>query len=1085
MKNDKLLELLKSRNYAAIRSELQVLPEKEKGRAFELFLAELYQGNGWLVEVKGGRSDHGADIQLYHPKTPTKSSYIIQAKNHSKPLTFDQTRLELIKFEEQAARKYDCQQFRLVALNGFVKEAQKLGRFNLSLKDWEHLAGLISKYDPRKITEPQIDLYAHNETTYQRVRELSMDSRQVAVVQATGTGKSYLIAKVMADFLADKKLVMAPQKYILQQQQTKVPWANQSTKFMTYAKAMHLTETAIKSLAPKLIVLDEFHRCGAEEWGKGVERILKAHPKAFVFGTTATPIRWLDESRDMSDELFGGTVAEDLSLAQAIARRILPSPDYVAALYTLDEEIEDLEEKLKDSSKPEAEKKQIEEQIRQSKIAWEKSKGIPEILKKHLNPEINKFIIFCKDKQHLDQMEWVVESWFQKAGLFRRRKKYHLLSGDQENDQNLREFREAKARDTAHLMFAIDMLNEGIHIPEVGAVILLRPTESPIVFFQQIGRCIQVGVDHTPIIFDFVNNFQNIRANDFLRDLQEAREQEAKARKELGLEEYAPSFHITDETKEIRELFDRISERLQPWEVMFQQLVEFKKRFGHCKVPRKWEENRKLVFWVVNQRVIQDRLPFSKRAKLESIGFDWDPVETAWKEMFSKLLLFKQKQGHCNVPSTWKENRALAIWVTGQRCNKNQLSHDRVAKLNSIGFDWDPLETTWNQMFKQLEDFKKKHGHCNVPAIYKINDQLGRWVNTQRNTKDSLSPERKARLDFAGFDWDPHETTWSRIFEQLEAFKKKYGHCNVPQGYKAKKELGSWVRKQRSKRDMLSRDKIAKLDMIGFDWDPHETTWRHMYQQLKAFKVKYGHCNVPKGWKENKQLGTWVVKQRSKKDSLSPDKISQLDFIGFDWGRFETAWNQMFEKLVDFNKKHGHCNVPRGLKENRQLGTWADAQRNKKNSLSPEKRAKLDSIGFDWDPRETLWNHMFERLVDFKKKYGYCNVPQNWKENKELGKWVVVQRSNKDSLSPERRAKLDSIGFDWDPYETYWNQMFEQLAKYKAHQGHCNVPRGDKEYRQLGSWISNQRSRTDSLSPEKKAKLDSIGFKWSRAKKAG
>ena len=307
-------KLLKAKEAAAVKGYLEALPEKEKGDVFEKLLAELYHGNGWLVDVKGGRSDKGADILLFHPKTPAKPSYIIQAKNHSKPLTFDQTKIELVKFEEQAAKKYDCSQFRIVAINGFVKEAQKLSRFNLSLKDWEHLAGLISKYDPEKITEPQIDLFPHNEATYQRIRELWTDTNKVAVVQATGTGKSFLIAKVMADFLNDKKLVMAPSKYILAQQKEKAPWASHSTTFMTYAKSPNLTKEKIKNLDAKLIVLDEFHRCGAEIWGQGVQGILDVYPEAYLLGTTATPIRYLDASRDMSDELFDNAVAEDFAL---------------------------------------------------------------------------------------------------------------------------------------------------------------------------------------------------------------------------------------------------------------------------------------------------------------------------------------------------------------------------------------------------------------------------------------------------------------------------------------------------------------------------------------------------------------------------------------------------------------------------------------------------------------------------------------------------------------------------------------------------------------------------------------------------
>ncbi len=121
------------------------------------------------------------------------------------------------------------------------------------------------------------------------------------------------------------------------------------------------------------------------------------------------------------------------------------------------------------------------------------------------------------------------------------------------------------------------MLNEGLHLPDVGAVILLRPTESPIVFYQQIGRCIQVGADQAPIIFDFVNNFRSIRAGDFLQDLEDAKSLEKAKRADFGLEEYAPTVQVIDETKEIIAVFDEIEDRLASWESMYEKLLNYKK----------------------------------------------------------------------------------------------------------------------------------------------------------------------------------------------------------------------------------------------------------------------------------------------------------------------------------------------------------------------------------------------------------------------------------------------------------------------------------------------------------------------------
>jgi len=177
--------LLHEHDVDGLKLFLDSLPVREKGSVFEFLLAELYRGNGWLVQHQGGRGDAGADILLYHPKTPSTVSLIIQAKNHALPLTLDQTRIELIKFEEQSAPLHKCQNFRLVAVNGFVSEAQKLGEFNLLLDGWEHIDKLVSGYDPESCIEPSIELFAHNRTTYEQIKAHWQETDHVAVVQAT------------------------------------------------------------------------------------------------------------------------------------------------------------------------------------------------------------------------------------------------------------------------------------------------------------------------------------------------------------------------------------------------------------------------------------------------------------------------------------------------------------------------------------------------------------------------------------------------------------------------------------------------------------------------------------------------------------------------------------------------------------------------------------------------------------------------------------------------------------------------------------------------------------------------------------
>jgi hypothetical protein len=91
----------------------------------------------------------------------------------------------------------------------------------------------------------------------------------------------------------------------------------------------------------------------------------------------------------------------------------------------------------------------------------------------------------------------------------------------------------------------------------------------------------------------------------------------------------------------------------------------------------------------------------------------------------------------------------------------------------------------------------------------------------------------------------------------------------------------------------------------------------------------------------------------------------------------------------------------------------------------------LNSLGFDWDLYETAWNEQYQKLVKYKQRCGHCRVPHEWKEDPTLAGWVSVQRKRQTLLADARREALDSLGFDWDPYETLWNEQFQKLVEYK------------------------------------------------------
>ncbi|MFQ5714547.1 MAG: Helicase associated domain protein [Candidatus Scalinduaceae bacterium] len=267
---------------------------------------------------------------------------------------------------------------------------------------------------------------------------------------------------------------------------------------------------------------------------------------------------------------------------------------------------------------------------------------------------------------------------------------------------------------------------------------------------------------------------------------------------------------------------------------------------------------------------------------IEKLGFTWDM-------RYGELIKYKEQFGDCNVPQRWQENKQLATWVDFQRAKyrNGKLSNDRKKRLKDIGFMWNLHEAEWEEMFTALKEYKNKHKHCNVPAIWPENEQLGTWVNNQRAKyrNGKLSEDRTKRLEDIGFVWGQLEAQWEEMFAALKEYKNKHKHCNVPTIWPENEQLGTWVGTQRTRKAKLSKDRIKHLDDIGFIWDQLEAQWEEMFAALKEYKRNHGHCNVPARWPEDKKLATWVNRQRNnhRDNKLSKDRIKRLEDIGFVW----------------------------------------------------------------------------------------------------------------------------------------------------------------------------------------------------------
>ena len=404
--------------------------------------------------------------------------------------------------------------------------------------------------------------------------------------------------------------------------------------------------------------------------------------------------------------------------------------------------------------------------------------------------------------------------------------------------------------------------------------------------------------------------------------------------------------------------------------------------------------------------------------------------------------------------------------------------------IKSISDDWD-------YYYEQLKKFKQQHGHCKVPSNDNANKTLGYWVSNQRRLvkHEMLSLDRRHKLEALGFVWDIKEAHWQAMYAELITFHKEYGHGSVSKSYSANKVLGRWVGRQRSLaiNGALSTERRYKLEALGIVLeDAREANWQEMYVELVAFKENHGHCNVPLTHTANPSLGRWVKdqRQRYRYNKLTQNRIRLLNKLCFIWDIPEVNWLGMYDELVVFHKKYGHCNVPTRYAKNPSLGGWVNTQRRdyRHNMISSERKYKLEVLGFVWEIKKAHWQVMYAQLIAFQQKHGHCNVRRCYPDTKALGEWVSGQRRNYKlhKLEENQINLLNKLGFVWDALESRWQERYADLITFKQKHGHCNVPLRDPENKTFGLWVYNQRClyRNGKLSNEHKQKLEALGFIW-------
>ena len=144
-------------------------------------------------------------------------------------------------------------------------------------------------------------------------------------------------------------------------------------------------------------------------------------------------------------------------------------------------------------------------------------------------------------------------------------------------------------------------------------------------------------------------------------------------------------------------------------------------------------------------------------------------------------------------------------------------------------------EPRWEDHFKEMVAYKKKHGDCFVPLNSEDYPDLAQWVKRQRyqymrrtrGETSSMSERRFSLLEGIGFIWQAQDASWGQRYHELAEFQKANGHCKVPTRYPPNKALGAWVKCQRTQyrkfqrkgQSNMTEERFRKLEELGFTWE--------------------------------------------------------------------------------------------------------------------------------------------------------------------------------------------------------------------------------------------------------------------------
>ena len=370
-----------------------------------------------------------------------------------------------------------------------------------SVKDKYKVEFLNNKQQTPKTVDNIADEISPNEmqqSFIENFKKLREQDNRGLLVSATGTGKTFAAAFVMKNINAKRVLFIVHREQIARQalETFKIIFGNSRTYGLLTGKNKNIeadfifatVQTISKSDVFKSfskdcfdeIIIDEVHRAGA----KSYLTIIDYFEPTFYLGMTASPDR--TDSFNIY-ELFNNNIVYEVRLKEAMENNLL-CPFHYFGISDLIVDGETLDE-LSDFTRLTSDKRvdHIIDKINYYGYSGDRVKGL----------------VFCSSKREAQ----ILSDAFNSRGF-----RTTSLTGEDGQEKREKEIEKliADSGDILDYIFTVDIFNEGIDIPEVNQVVMLRPTQSVIIFIQQLGRGLRKNKDKDfVVIIDFIANYKN------------------------------------------------------------------------------------------------------------------------------------------------------------------------------------------------------------------------------------------------------------------------------------------------------------------------------------------------------------------------------------------------------------------------------------------------------------------------------------------------------------------------------------------------------------------------------------------------